>query len=26
MASEQHLTPELPLRIVQVRPNKPVVQ
>jgi hypothetical protein len=26
MASVQHLTPELPLRIVQVRPNKPVVQ
>jgi hypothetical protein len=26
MASIQHLTPELPLRIVQVRPNKPVVQ
>ncbi|KAB0494591.1 YjbF family lipoprotein [Pseudomonas vancouverensis] len=26
MASEQYLTPELPLRIVQVRPNKPVVQ
>lgn len=26
MASIQHVTPELPLRIVQVRPNKPVVQ
>lgn len=26
MASVQHLTPELPLRIVQVRPIKPVVQ
>ena len=26
MVSEQHITPELPLRIVQVRPNKPVVQ